>query len=132
MIVSYNTLSGLILVLIGAFIAFTTTSTLIDTDKKRIKFSNNFLGIIGIGQWIDLEVEMKIGLKNIHKGYRTYSRSNRTLDIHNKDIRIVLMGYLIMTRQLTNRILVYYNVLKQISNEKYFRIPYNWHFYVHF
>ena len=57
-----------------------------------IKFSNNFFGIIAIGQWIDLKPEMKIGLKKIHKGYRAYSRSNRTLDIHNMDVRIILFG----------------------------------------
>lgn len=89
---TYFSLTGLILVLIGAFLGFTSTSTLLDTDKKRIKFSNNLFGIIPIGQWIDVKPEMKIGLKNIHRGYRTYSRSNRTLDIHIKDIRIILYG----------------------------------------
>ena len=73
LVATYNSLTGLILVFIGAFVAFTTTSTLIDFDKKRIKFSNNFFGIIAIGQWIDLKPEMKIGLKKIHKGYDVIS-----------------------------------------------------------
>ena len=92
LIATYFSLTGLILVLIGAFVGFTSTSTLLDNDKKRIKFSNNLFGIIPIGQWIDVKPEMKIGLKNTHRGYRAYSRSNRTLDFHSKDIRIILYG----------------------------------------
>ncbi|MBE9511085.1 MAG: hypothetical protein IMY71_09420 [Bacteroidetes bacterium] len=91
-IATYFSLTGLILVLIGAFIGFTSTSTLIDTDKKRIKFSNNLFGIFPAGQWIDIKPDMKVGLKNIHRGYRTYSRGNRVLDVHSKDIRIMLYG----------------------------------------
>ena len=92
LVVVYSELTGLILVLIGAFMGFSSTCTLIDYDKKRIKFSNLIFGIIPIGQWIELKPDMKIGLKKIHKGYRTYSRSNRILDIHKKDIRIILFG----------------------------------------
>ena len=89
---TYFSLTGLVLVLIGAFIGFTSTSTLLDTDKKRIKFSNNLFGILHVGQWIDIKPEMKIGLKTMHRGYRAYSRGNRTFDVHSKDVRIMLYG----------------------------------------
>lgn len=91
-IATYFSLTGLVLVLIGAFIGFTSTSTLLDTDKKRIKFSNNLFGIIPFGQWIDIKPEMKVGLKTMHRGYRAYSRGNRTFDVHSKDVRIMLYG----------------------------------------
>lgn len=89
---TYFALTGLVLVLIGAFIGFTSTSSLLDTDKRRIKFSNNLFGILPVGKWIDIKPEMKIGLIKIHRGYRVYSRSNRMLDVHSKDIRIMLYG----------------------------------------
>ena len=92
LVATYFELSGLILVVVGAFIGFTSTSTLLDADKKRIKFSNNLFGIFPVGQWIDIKPEMKMGLKNINRGYRVYSRSNRMLDVHSKDIRIMLYG----------------------------------------
>ena len=92
LIATYFALTGLILVFVGAFLGFTSTSTLLDTDKKRIKFSNNLFGILPVGKWIDIKPEMKIGLKKMHRGYRTYSRSNRMLDVHSKDIRIMLYG----------------------------------------
>jgi hypothetical protein len=90
MIISFFSLAGLILVLIGAFIGFTSTSTSIDFDKRRLRFSNNIFGIFPIGQWILIQPGMKIGLKKSNKVWRTYSRSNRTLDITNKDYRLIL------------------------------------------
>ena len=92
LVATYFALSGLILVIIGAFMGFTSTSTLLDTDKKRIKFSNNLFGILPFGKWINIKTGMKIGLINMHRGYRAYSRSNRMLDIRSKDIRIMLYG----------------------------------------
>ena len=48
-------LSGLILLLIGAFVGFSSTSTLIDYENKRVIFSNNLFGIIRIGKWLKIE-----------------------------------------------------------------------------
>jgi len=89
-IASWYSLSGLILAFIGAFIAFTTTSTFIDTDRKRIKFSNDLFGFYYSGKWIDIEPGMKLGLKKTHRGYRAYTRANQPTDIHYNDIRIYL------------------------------------------
>lgn len=89
-VVTFYSFTGLILVFIGAFVGFTSTSTMIDNDKKRIKFSNNLFGFIKTGQWIDIKPEMKLGLKKSNRVYRAYSRSNRTLDIDSKDIRLIL------------------------------------------
>lgn len=91
-VVTFYSFTGLILVFIGAFVGFTSTSTMIDNDKKRIKFSNNLFGFIKTGQWIDIKPEMKLGLKKSNRVYRAYSRSNRTLDIDSKDIRLILYG----------------------------------------
>ena len=83
-------ISGLILVFIGAFVGFTSTSTLIDYDKKRIKFSNNLLGIIKIGKWTTIEPDMKIGIKKSDVIWRAYGTSNQALDVINKDFRLIL------------------------------------------
>ena len=88
----YFSLIGIILVFIGAFIGFTSVNTFLDIEKRKIKFSNSIFGIIPTGKWIDITNDMKIGLENKHRGYRTYSRGMRTLDLHIKDIRIVLYG----------------------------------------
>ncbi len=92
LVTTYYSLIGLAVVIVGAFILFTSTSTSIDIEKKKIKFSNNLFGIIPIGKWINIIPEMKIGLKKSHKGYRGYVRGTQPVDIHNRDIRIFLYG----------------------------------------
>jgi hypothetical protein len=87
---SWCYLSGIILVLIGGFVGFTTTSALIDNDRKRIKFCNNLFGIIRSGKWISVEPTMKIGIRESNQTYRAFSRGDRALDINKKDFRLVL------------------------------------------
>ena len=42
--------SGLFLILIGSFVGLSSTSTIVDYEKKRIKFSNNLFGIFSVGK----------------------------------------------------------------------------------
>ena len=85
-----NSLIGLGLIAIGGFVGFSSTSTLMDDYKKRVKFSNNIFGIIRTGKWIDINPEMKLGLKRSNISYRTYSRSNQSLNVSQKDVRVFL------------------------------------------
>jgi len=89
-ITTYFVIYGIIIVIVGAFAAFTTTSTFIDTDNKKIKFSDNLFGIISVGKWIQIKPEMKLGLSKSHRGYVGYIRGTQPLDIHHNDIRIIL------------------------------------------
>ena len=92
LILTFFYFSGLILVLVGAIVGFSSTSTMIDYGKKRIKFSNNLFGLIKPGRWISIETDMKIGIKKSDIMWRAYSRGNRTLDIDNKGFRITLLS----------------------------------------
>jgi len=83
-------LTGIILVLIGAFVGFTSTSAQIDADNKRVRLSNNLFGVIRIGQWVHIEPDMKIGIIKSTKKWRAYSRSNRTIDVSDIDFRILI------------------------------------------
>ena len=87
---TYFSLSGLVIALVGAFVSFTTTSTFIDPENKRVKHSNNIFGFIPVGKWISLNREMKLGLRKSHLGYRAYTRGTQPVDIHYNDIRIFL------------------------------------------
>jgi hypothetical protein len=89
-IATYFSFVGLLIAIVGAFAAFTSTSTLIDTDNKKIKFSDNLFGIIQVGKWIDIKPNMKIGLKKSHRGYVGYIRGTQPVGIHYNDIRIFL------------------------------------------
>jgi hypothetical protein len=92
LIICWFSFVGLIIVTIGAFVGFTSTSTLIDFEKKRIKFSTNICGIFPIGEWIFIQPDMKMGIKKSNKAWQSYSRGNRTLTIANNDYRLILYG----------------------------------------
>ena len=82
---------GLILVVLGAFLGFTYTSAIIDYSSRRIRFSENLFGFVPTGKWIKLEKSMKIGIKESNMTWRTFSRSNRSLDTDVKDFRLILL-----------------------------------------
>ena len=86
----FSSFYGLILIVLGAFVGFTSTSTFIDFEQKRIKFSNNIFGFITTGKWIPDESTMKIGIEESNVTWSTFSRGNRSLDIEQKDFRILL------------------------------------------
>jgi hypothetical protein len=81
---------GLVIAVVGAFAFFTTTSSIIDSDNKKIKFSDNLFGIIPVGKWIDIKPDMKLGLEKHHRGFMGYIRGTQPVSIHYKDIRIYL------------------------------------------
>jgi len=91
LVATYTSLFGLILVVLGAFLGFTSTCTIIDYDKQRIKFSDNIFGIFKTGKWIPIDQQMKIGIKESNQVWTAYSRSNRSIDIDSNDFRLVLL-----------------------------------------
>jgi predicted membrane protein len=90
LVISYFSLTGLLLSLIGAFIGFTSTCTIIDTDNKRIKHADYIFGFVPIGKWVSIKPDMKLGLKRVKRGYVGYIRGNQQVDIQYSDIRIFL------------------------------------------
>ena len=89
-ILTYFYFSSVLLILIGGFVGFTYSCTIIDYEKKRVKFSNNIFGIIPTGKWLQILPTMKIGIKELNQTYRAYSQGNRILDVSKMDFRIIL------------------------------------------
>ncbi len=83
-------ISGIFLIIIGTFVGFSSTSTLVDFDNKKVRFCNNLLGIIKVGKWITIEPNMSIEIKQSNRTWRAYSRGSRSVDITDKDFRIIL------------------------------------------
>lgn len=81
---------ALILILIGAFVGFSYSSTEIDFDRKRVRFLNNLFGIIKTGQWLNVKPDMKIAISKSGRMWRSYSGGNRILDIPDEDYRLIL------------------------------------------
>lgn len=105
LVATYTSLFGLILVVLGAFLGFTKTCTILDFEKRRVKFSEKLFGILPTGKWIDITPEMKIGIKESNMIWTAYSRSNRSIDIDSHDFRLVLFdaeGNEVMTLKKTD------------------------------
>jgi len=81
---------GLLLVVVGAFMGLSYTSTVINTDIKKIRYLNNLFGFIPLGKWMDIDASMKLGIKESNVTFTTYSQSNRSIDTVKNDFRIVL------------------------------------------
>ncbi len=90
LVLTWTNWGGLLLVVLGAFMGLSSTSTVIDTDKKKIRSLNNLLGFIPIGKWMDIDAAMKLGIKESNVTWTTFSRSNRSIDTIKNDFRIVL------------------------------------------
>jgi hypothetical protein len=89
-IVTFSNLLGLILVLLGAFLGFTSTCSIIDFDLKRIRFTEKLFGILPTGKWVKIEPGMQIGIKESNITWRTFSSGNRSIDTDVNDFRLVL------------------------------------------
>jgi hypothetical protein len=90
LILSFTHLSGIILILIGAFVGFSNTSVQIDDEKNRVRYSNNLFGFIRTGQWLLLQPAMKLGIKESNVVWRSYSSGSRALDINKTEHLIIL------------------------------------------
>lgn len=87
---TFFSVAGPFIAVVGAFVSFTSTSSIIDLKKNRIKYSNDLFGIIRYGRWIGIEPGMKLGISKSHKGYGAYINANQPISIHVNDIRIFL------------------------------------------
>jgi hypothetical protein len=84
--------SGAILIIIGALLGFSYSSTVIDYERKRMKFSNNIFGLIKTGRWVEVNEMMKIGVITSNITWRSFSQSNRSNDLEQSNIMMILYG----------------------------------------
>jgi hypothetical protein len=86
----FESFSGAILILMGSFMAFSSSGSTVDLDNFRIRFTNDLFGIWRIGKWQYVSRKMRIGLSDAHMVYRVYSMSNRSVDVTSNDFRVYL------------------------------------------
>jgi len=91
-IATYFNITGLILVVVGMFMAFTFDGTIIDYNSGRIKSYTSFFGLIKIGEWYNINDFTKFSIYKSNRSYTTYSRANVPLTVKNSDIRLVLLN----------------------------------------
>jgi hypothetical protein len=90
-VISYSLIS-IALIIPGAFLAFTYTGTILDTDNHRVKPYTTLFGIIRTGKWIDLKRFTRINIIRSTRKYTTYSRGSVRFDMDISDIQLRLMN----------------------------------------
>lgn len=82
----------LLLVIPGAFMAFTFTGTIIDTENKKVRPYTTLFGIIRTGKWIEVSGFSGFKIVKSNRRYTSYSRSNMKLDLNISDITLLLVN----------------------------------------
>ena len=80
----------ILLVLFGAFVAFTNTSTTINTKEKKARYTSNIFGLIKLGKWINITSNMTVKIMRNNKSFRAYSRGNRQLVVKTHQYKVSL------------------------------------------
>ncbi len=111
---AYYSLSILILVLPGAFIAFTTNGTIIDIDNKRIKAYTMHFGFCRTGNWIALSQFTRFNIQRATRRSTTYSRGSVRLDTDLTDINLLLINRNGSKKVIINR----YSSFEEAQKEK--------------
>ena len=96
-------LSSVILIASGTFIAFSYSGTLIDFERKRIKSYTSFFGILRFGKWTDIDSSFTFRITKSKRRYTTHSRANLTNSIYIHDLKLELVCSTTGRRILVNR-----------------------------
>jgi hypothetical protein len=88
----FYSLIGISTVVVGLFLAFTNTSTKIDFENNKAKFSNNLFGIFSVGYWTEITSDMSLSLQKTTKSQNIFAFSNQKITNTAQDYRIMLIN----------------------------------------
>ena len=89
--VTYS-LTTLLLLISGAFMAFTFTGTIIDIENKKVRPYTSLFGFIRTGKWIEVSNFSGFKIMKSNRRYTSYSRANVQLDMNISDITLLLVS----------------------------------------
>ena len=89
--VTYS-LTTLLLLIPGAFMAFTFTGTIIDIENKKVRPYTSLFGFIRTGKWIEVSRFSRFKIMKSNRRYTSYSRANVQLDMNISDITLLLVS----------------------------------------
>ncbi|MDD3741582.1 MAG: hypothetical protein PHH30_10095, partial [Bacteroidales bacterium] len=83
---------GFTTIVVGAFLAFSYTSSKLDIEKKRIKYSSNLFGFISVGYWTNVKPEMNMIVRDCANNNKDSLGSNNNAKSLKNDFRIYLVN----------------------------------------
>jgi hypothetical protein len=76
----------------GAFMAFTSTGSMIDIENKKVRPYTSLFGFIRTGKWIEVSGFSGFKIMKSNRRYTSYSRANVQLDMNISDIKLLLVN----------------------------------------
>jgi hypothetical protein len=107
-------LAAVLLTIPGAFMAFTYTGTIIDTEKKRINPYTSHFGFIRTGKWIEVTRFARFKIVKSNRGSSFYSRGGVRFDMNLTDITLLLVSHDGREKVVVNR----YSSFEEAQREK--------------
>jgi hypothetical protein len=74
------TIKGVLVILIGAFLGFSTETTLIDSVKKKIVHATMWVGLINLDGWIDIKTGMSLRIQKPEYSYLLSGKKRRRIE----------------------------------------------------
>ena len=74
-------IEGIIIFLLGSFIAFTTAGTDLDVTHKKINDYWKYFGLFKSRSWKDIQNYPFVAVLRLNKTYGLFSKSNRSMEI---------------------------------------------------
>ena len=81
-----------ILILLGAFVAFSHSGVQIDTRKRRIRLYQNICGIYKTGKWVSIERYEGLTVSPYNRITQMRSFSNRVSTLEEHDYRVFILN----------------------------------------
>jgi hypothetical protein len=104
-------LTTLLLILPGAFLAFTVTGTIIDFENKKVRPYTNLFGIFRTGKWVEVSRFSGFKIMKSTRRYTSFSRGSVQLDMDISDISL-----LIINKNGTEKVVL--NIYKKFEDAK--------------
>lgn len=90
MITVFISWSGLVLIVLGSFMAFSSSGCMIDCDNFKIRFTDNLWGFIKVGKWQYIHPRMQIGVNHARMMYGVSSIANNKMNVTDSDWRVYI------------------------------------------
>jgi hypothetical protein len=90
--ISYS-LTALLLILPGLFIALTYTGTMIDMGNLKVKPYTSYFGFIKSGNWQDINQFSRFSIEKSKANYTLYSRGSVRYDMNISSINLLLLSH---------------------------------------
>jgi hypothetical protein len=96
-------LTVLLFIIPGSFLAFTFTGTIIDTENKKVRPYTSHFGFIRTGKWVEVSRFSGFKIMKSNRRYTSFSRSNIQLDLNISDINLLMISNKSKMKVLINR-----------------------------